>query len=160
MILVANDIEAENEMKTLFSDRWRAEVLTRTFTELRGTSYKPEIFWEDVENPNQNNTGRHKAHFRIRRARTHQASMKGGRNELIGTKYTSRGLVVIELYFATAGFKKSDRNFLELLAQSCFIGKTTPGGVWFRNPTIVPLPFEENYYRTNVLIEYTYDFEI
>lgn len=73
-------------------------------------------------------------------------------------RYTSFGAVLVRCYG-----RKSQPNANEAVkavaavVQNIFSGVDTPGGVWFRNPSIKTVPMESLYYRENVTIDFQFD---
>ena len=117
----------------------------------------PVARYQDVEENDFNDNQVHWCHFEMRNVVTRQKSLTGGRQEEVGTIYTTRGLVTIDLYFSKESHKTSDKDAIEQIVQRIFMKQTTPGGVWFRNPTIRQLEPTESHFRSLVTAEYTFD---
>lgn len=80
------------------------------------------------------------------------------RNREFETRYTSEGLIFIQLFAP----RKDDQGaeHLRLLAQiakSAFRGTSLGCGIWFRRVRANILEPEHNYFRTNVIANYIYD---
>lgn len=71
--------------------------------------------------------------------------------------YESSGFIYVQLFCPKSQdtAMQVGRKLAEL-ARSAYRGKTTPGGVWFRDVTILSLDPEESWYRFNVRTEYEF----
>lgn len=163
-----NSIDADKEIKQHFWDYMQDKlangypsdvppIVAPIFTPLGSAGvYIPEIQWHNVERKNPTDYSRHWLRFSLQDALTRQSSMAGGRSGQVGTRYTSVGIVFVQLFFSRISYETKD-DVLGLIAQRAFQGTTTSNNVWFKNSTIVKLDPEENYFRSNVTAEYQYD---
>lgn len=161
--------KAKNEMRTLFLTRFNSYVanglpnndppIPPLALKKRNESetYVPGIEWEFVQKNDVDKAGKHWLRVGTRNVKKEQASLAGGREQSVGTRYTTNGLMFVELYFAKSSFQTTDFDNLNSIVERCFIQANTPGGVWFRNTVIVEMEPEETYFRSNVLTEYEFD---
>lgn len=165
-----NHQKAKDEMrslfKTRFDDYWAnglpnedPAVAPPQFRKLGETvdTYKPEIKWKNIEKADHNDNGVHWLRFASRNLLKRQKSLAGGRQQAVGTSYTTKGLITVELYFSKSAYQTQDEDVLSLITERCFVQANTSCGVWFRNTIIVELEPEENHFRSNVLTEFEYD---
>ena len=82
--------------------------------------------------------------------------MAGGRSDQTGTRYTSVGIVFVQLFYSRISYESKD-DVLSLIVQRALRGTTVSNNVWFKNAVIEKLNPEENYFRSNVTAEYQYD---
>jgi hypothetical protein len=161
--------QAKSEMRQLFYSRFNSYVtdglpnndppIPPFAFKKRGvaTTYIPEIKWDNVELTNVNDKGVHWLRFSSQNHLKRQSSFTGGRQQAVGTRYTTKGLVRVEIYFSKSAYQTEDCDNLNLIVERCFVQANTGCGVWFRNAVIVDLDPEENFFRSSVLAEYEYD---
>ncbi|MCC6271126.1 MAG: hypothetical protein IT190_07600 [Microbacteriaceae bacterium] len=161
--------QAKEEMRKLFYSRFNSYVTDGLPNNVppvppfvfkkRGslTSYIPEIKWDNVELTKLNDNGVHWMRFSSQNHLKTQASFTGGRVDAVGTHYTTKGLIRVEIYLSKSGYQTEDADNLNLIVERCFVQANSPCGVWFRNAMIVDLDPEENFFRSSVLTEYEYD---
>lgn len=158
--MVENDL-AYREIRRLFYAAWVSKMTVLNLTRRDSViAYVPEVKWEERQLVNLMDYGVHYCHFLLRNVITSQKSLTGGRVEEIGTLYTTRGIAIVDLYFSKNAYKINDKDAIENATWRIFVKQTTPGGVWFRNPTISQLPPEETYFRSMVTSDFTFDTEI
>lgn len=155
-----SDADAKDEIKTLFSDYWNTQTTALNIRTRKNRVYVPRVYWPDIEIKDHKNSEESHCKVLINNTITQQSSMKGGRDELIGTKYETVGIIVVELFFSTLSNKTADKKALKDIAFKAFISKSTPNGVWFRNTTIVDVESTESWFRTNIISEYLFSSEI
>jgi len=153
-----NHLEAKNEVRRAFRIAWNAGIASG-FTNIppvvfakvgSATPYVPEIRWHGVEKSDDIDNGVHWCRFSSQSIQTKQSVI----SRRIRT--TSLGLVIVQIFYSKSAFKTEDE-LLGLIGQNAFIGHKTPGGVWFRESTLIDLDPEENHFRANVVAEYEYD---
>lgn len=161
--------EAKDEMRRLFDTRFKnlavnglpnsdPPVPPLSLTKRNSYDiYIPEIRWQNVEKRDLNDNGVHWLRFVAQNIQKQQRSLAGGREEAVGTSYTTRGFIRVELYFSRSAYQTEDQDTMSAIVERCFIQQNTAGGVWFRNTVIVDMEPEENHFRSNVLTEYEYD---
>jgi hypothetical protein len=150
--------QAEDEMRRVFLTRFNASALS---VELKkrgsGNAYTPNVFFENNITTERIDNSEHFLRFYSRNLLKRQKSFTGGRNEAVGTRYTTQGLITIEIYFSKSSHEPEKANALKSVVENCFIQANANCGLWFRNPIIVDLDPDENFFRSNVLAEYEYD---
>lgn len=161
--------KAQSEMRSLFFTRFNdfiengipendPPILPPVFRERGGaTTYVPGIEWERIQKATVDKEGKHWLRFVSRNVTKAQKTLAGGREQVVGTQYTSNGIISVELYFNKQAFQTSDFDILNSIVERCFLQANTPGGIWFRNTVIVEMEPEETYFRSNVLTEYEFD---
>lgn len=164
-----NHPQAKDEMRKLFYSRFKSYIVNGLPNNVppvlplnlkkRGSieAYIPEIKWENVELTQTNDNGVHWLRFSSQNHMKRQKSFTGGRNEAVGTHYTTKGLIRVEIYLSKSAYQTQDADNLNLIVERCFVQANTPSGLWFRNTVIVDMNPEENFFRSNVLTEYEYD---
>ena len=150
--------EAYDEMRSVFKTRFEAAAPAIELKK-RGssTSYVPEIVFENIQDTTRIDNSLHWLRFFSRNLLKNQKSFTGGRNQAVGTRFTTQGMITVEIYFSKIAYDKRKANALKEVVENCFVQVNTSCGVWFRNPIIVDLDPEENFFRSNVLAEYEYD---
>lgn len=156
--MMVDNAEAYREIRRMFNDGWKVKTAALHLTR-RGSvvDYVPEVKWEERQILALLDNGVHFCHFELRNVITNQKSLTGGREEEIGTMYTTRGIAIVDMYFSKTAYKTNDKDAIEVAAQRIFIQQSTPGGVWFRNPTIYYLKPEETHFRSMVTADFTFD---
>ena len=166
-----NHFGAKKQIRKLFFDRFLNYVQNGipnqtppipplNLTELKSDDvYIPTVYWRNVERREPTNNKRHYLQFFLDNVTTKQKSFTGGRTHLVGTRYTTNGVVTVEIYFSKSAYQTADEEKLSTVVQRTLLQQNV-GSIWFRNPVIVDLDAEENYFRTNVVAEYEYDSEI
>lgn len=161
-----NHITAKDSIRELFYTRFvdfvtngiSSESIPALGLKKRGstTTYIPAVNWRNVEKVDPNDNGVHFLHFTMQNVIKRQKTLAGGRVDNVGTCYTTRGFVTVEIYFSKSAYQTIDEDRLSMIVERCFVQQNS-GCIWFRNTTIVDLDPEENHYRSNVLAEYEYD---
>jgi hypothetical protein len=143
--------QANDEINALFLAKWNAESAAIA-------GYIPAIEWQGVTQRDAPDGSK----FWVRVSKQNvfeEQSTLSTCEALPGQKrYTSSGLVFVQLFCP----KSYQRSFeigqtLAKLARDSFRGKSTDGGIWFRNVRINELPPEELYQRFNVIADFEYD---
>lgn len=73
-----------------------------------------------------------------------------------GRRYTTNGLLTIELY-VLSGSGRTASDALAEAVLAAFRGKYTSGGVWFRRERVNDVGADGPWWHVNVLLEYQYD---
>lgn len=160
-----NHYDAHDEMRTRFYDAWidglanglpllDPPLSTPVFKRSNGDVYTPEAVWQNVERIDPNDNGVHWIRFSAVEFQFTQSGFRGIGN---GVPYTGEGIVTVQIFLSKSAYETVDEKALGLIAQSAFVTKSTDTCVWYRSPTINPLPPEENHFRVNVTAEYSYD---
>ena len=162
-----NHYAAKNEIRDTFKTRLEAvmaagmpnedPVIPPLVLTPRGSvqSYTPEIKWHNIEKTEFNDAGKHWMRLAIRNVVKNQKSFTGGRVDGVGTRFWTKGIVRVEIYYSPISFESKDQH-LDLMVESCFQGNTACG-VWFHNAVIVDVDPENNHFRSNVLAEFKYE---
>lgn len=163
---MSNRIAAENAIRKLFYDRYKGflangipseSIDPPVFTDrVTGSAYTPEIKWHNTEKITGNTNDKHWMRFSLQNVLQNQKSLAGGRQQAVGTKFTTKGVIKVELYFSKSSYVQEQCDVLSFIVERCFV-QANADGAWFRNFVAVDLPPEETHFRTNVLSEYEYD---
>lgn len=133
--------EARDEMLTLFKDAWEADVTTAA----------APIVWTDA--PDDNNVPNPETNDIWCRATVIHTV---GRNSAIGNKLFDReGVVTIQI-FTRYGAGLANNDLACKVALDAFQGKSTSGGVWFRNVTLNEIGHDGDWFQSNVLANFEY----
>ncbi len=164
-----NSIEAEESIKALFLAKWidgitnglpeydiAPLVIRKRATSGPGTMYVPEIRWQQTLVPAKIDNDKHWARFTMQNVINRQASMAGGRSLAVGTRYTTQGIIIIQLFFAKSSYEHRVCKILAFIAENAFVQENA-NGVWFRNATTIELEQEDCFFRSNVVAEFEYD---
>jgi hypothetical protein len=122
-----------------------------------GATYIPNIRWQNIQDSDFVDNGKHWLHFQLMDLVTKQKSLTGGRQAGVGTHYETRGIARVDLYFSKSAYQTNDADILSIFVQRCFLQQTTECGIFFKNATINDLPPAENYFRASVIAEYSYE---
>ena len=143
--------QAVDEINTMFLNAWNANS-----NAIAG--YIPEIRWEGNEREPIPDNKLFWCRASIKSVLEQQASLANSVGIPGQRIFTAHGLVIVQLFCP-----KNVLNSLPVgrqlagVAQNAFRGKASPGGVWFLNVTVKDFPQEENWYRLNVVAQYSYD---
>jgi hypothetical protein len=133
--------QARDEMSTLFNDAWEASAYAAF-----------PVMWDDVGEP----VGAARspwARFSVRHADGGQATLAS-----IGgvRRWRREGTIFVQL-FAPANEGLSRLDEMAIVAMRAFEGKTTAGGVWFRDVRLREVGVDGNWQQFNVLADFEYD---
>lgn len=158
--------EAKREIQKYFSDNWASgltnglpnstpPLTTIVFT--KGTTvYSPKVFYQNIEKRDSLPLNEHFALFTVSNKAQPQASLRGGTQQGVGTKFTTFGIGIVDLFFAKSNHSTDEEDYLTAIAHEMFLAKRSEC-VWFRETLIKELQPEEKYFRNNVTFEYRYD---
>lgn len=143
--------QAIDEISQIFYDAWRAGAPA-----IVGNI--PEIRWHGVAEKEDTPVDDYWVRFSTRNVNEQQASLSNEVGAPGQRRYNTAGLVFVQLFCPMTDTQaKLKGELLAEIAKLAFRGKTTPGGVWFRNTRINNLPVDEKSYRFNIVSEYEYD---
>ncbi len=118
----------------------------------------PAVRWPGVEERNPPAMDSYWARVSTQEIDSPQTTLKSGVAPDEKQRYTSTGLLFVQLFCPMSDAKAKERgDALAELARGAFRGVETPGGVWFRNPRSSPLAPQDNAYRFNIVVEYQFD---
>lgn len=80
-----------------------------------------------------------------------------GRNKAIGNRIFLRGGTVTWQIFTIFGDGLSSADAFSKVAADSMQGKSTPGGVWFRNVRMREIGQDGDYFQVQVLADFEYD---
>lgn len=159
-------IQAETAIKDHFNQKWidglanglPAYGIGAIVFLKRGsiTPYAPKLKWQNVELAESVDNSEHWARFYSQNVLTRQATMAGGRTTQEGTRETTKGIIIVQLFFSKSSYDELKCKTLAFICKQA-LNVRNESGVWFRNATILELPPEESFFRTNVTAEYEYD---
>lgn len=137
--------EARDEIHTLFKTAWDAGVETAGQAVLYADS-KTQVPKTDDADSNPDLW-----------ARITVAHTGGFQATLGGNKCFARfGLVTVQVFTALGTGLSIGDNVYKIVVDS-YEGKTTPGGVWFRNVSVNEIGPEGEWYQTNIIAEFEYE---
>ena len=136
--------EARDEIHTLFKTAWDAGVETAGQTVLYADSKTQVPKTDDADNNPD-----------LWAKITVQHS--GGGNAAIGNTFFDRfGVVTVQVFTALGTGLSIGDNVYKIVADA-YEGKTTPGGVWFRNVSVNEVGPEGEWYQTNITADFEYN---
>ncbi len=143
--------QAVDEMFALFREAWHSGT-----TAIVGSV--PAVRWPNVEERSRPPLNSYWCRVSMQEVLAPQSSLKSGVAPNEGQRYTSTGLLFVQVFAPMSDAEAAEKGkALAELARSAFRGVETPGGVWFRNPRVTPLPPQDNAYRFNMVVDYEYD---
>ena len=159
-------IQAETAIKDHFNQKWidglanglpaygiAAPVFLKRWSV---TPYTPKLKWQNVELTEGVDNSEHWARFSSQNVLSRQATIAGGRTTNEGTRVTTKGIVIVQLFFSKSSYDDLKCKSLAFICQQA-LNVRNESGVWFRNSTILELAPEESFFRSNVTAEYEYD---
>lgn len=142
--------QAVDAMFALFRTAWNAGAVA-----IVGTV--PEVRWQGVEGKEKPPVSGYWCRVSTQSVIEQQTSHKSGLAPDESRRYTSSGLLFVQLFCPMSDAQAMDKGRrLAMLARDAFRGKET-NNIWFRNCRINELPPDENAYRFNIVVEYEYD---
>ncbi|QBZ71726.1 minor tail protein [Pseudomonas phage KP1] len=143
--------EVDDEINTLFKTAW-------DLNSSAVAGYIPEVRWQGLETTELPDGSKFWCRVSKQTLEEEQATLSNCEGAPGKKKYTADGLIFVQLFCP----KSNSRSFqlgqkLAKIARNAFRGKSTPGGVWFRNVRINELDPENLYHRFNVIAEFEYD---
>jgi len=136
--------KAVDQIFDTFLVYWNANIASVSL------GYLPEIRWQHVENKIIPDTNLHYLRVSNHIINEKQVSLKG-----VNKLYDTIGFITIQFYFSKATLVKGNDRLLTTIARDAF-RKAASSDVWYRNSRVLPLPPEEDYYRADVISDYTY----
>lgn len=88
---------------------------------------------------------------------TEQSGFAVGEHTQSGVRFTTTGIVILQLFAPMKGDGYAKGELLAALGQCMFMASHTPSGVWFRRPRINELENDGTWYRWNVIADYQFD---
>jgi hypothetical protein len=120
--------------------------------------YVPEIRWDGNEKATPPDGQKFWVLHSVQNVKEMQASLSDNTGLPGQKRYTSLGLVIIQFFMPkNVANAKSLGRTLAMIAKNAYRGKNTANGIWFKNVRINDLPTFEDWYRLNVIAEYSYD---
>ena len=130
--------EARDEMLALFLTYWNANA----------SGPPPVEYWDQVVDP--------KAEAVTEWARVTVRHNTGG-NDALGNRLRARAGIVTVQVFTTFGDGLSTSDALAKVATDAFHGKSTSGGVWFRNVRLNEIGRDGKWFQVNVVADFEYN---
>lgn len=130
--------QARDEISTLFKVAWDA------------TGYL--VIWDDVGQPAPTDRSPW-ARFTIRHYDGAQATLANHSGQ---RRYRRSGTIFVQL-FAPTGEGLSTLDEMAIVAMRAFEGKSTAGGVWFRDVRLREVGVDGNWQQANVMADFEYD---
>ncbi len=120
--------------------------------------YVPEVRWQGVEKAATPDKDKYWCRVSTQNVLDQQTTLQTAVAPTSGRRYTSTGLVFVQLFCPMSDSRSTERGrLLAELARSAYRGVATAGGVWFRNARINELPPDEGFYRFNIIADYEFD---
>lgn len=131
-------LQAQDEMLAMVKAAWDT------------TAYADRMFYEGVpfDRPTDQSPW---AVTYIRHASGAQRTLGGSS----GSLFERLGVTIINIFIPT-GKGLSESYPLAKVLSDAFEGKSSPGGIWFRNVRIVEIGSEGDFHQTNFLADFTY----
>lgn len=142
----ADYLQARSQMNKLFFDAWKSGS-----SEIVG--YVPNVEWQGLYPISKPENDKFWCRVSIQTIDESQTTLQNNCR-----RYTALGLFFVQIFGPVCkpdSFKKTA--MLAKLAKNAFQGKTTSGGLWFRNARINELEPEEVWQRINVIVGFQYD---
>lgn len=141
---------AIDEMYALFNLAWLANSAAIA-------GYVPEVRWPNIEEPSKPDGSKFWARVSSQTVGEPQGGM-GACETPYEKRYEAYGLLFVQIFCPKENARSMELGrLLAKLARNAYRGKSTPGGVWFRNVRIQELADEAMFHRFNVVAEYEYD---
>ncbi len=140
---------AIDEIGTLFQESWNENAID-------AVGYVPAVRWQNIQyedKPEVQYPSKLWARLTVESADERQTTLR-----LNCQRFTISGLVFVQI-FAPPAIDMANEYLqkLAVVARNAFRGKSTDGGIWFRNFAIKPLPPENSWLRINVAGEFEFD---
>lgn len=132
--------EAFDDMADMFKAAWDTTNLAAAYEDLADDDPLPkgDASW---------------ARFSVRHEESFQASMGAALNQ---RQFRRRGTITVQI-FTPSGKGLSERLTLAKVVSDAFEGRSSPGGVWFKNVKMNEIGRDGYFFQTNVLINFEYD---
>ena len=137
--------QAKDELFSTFLTYWNANVLSVL-------SYSPEVRWRNLEISAPPDTTKHHVRVAQQTKSEEQISLPNSNGVKL---YETKGFLTVQMYFSKATIEDGDDEGLPVIAKEAFRSAAS-AEVWYRNSRIKELPPEEDYYRADVITDYTY----
>jgi hypothetical protein len=113
----------------------------------------PIVYYEGIGRPDRPDPVRPWAQTSLRHAAGSQATLSDDTGR---RRFQKVGIVAISIFAPLAkGLELGE--LLAEIAKAAFEGRSTPGGVWFRNVRILEVGIDGPWFQWNVLAEFRYD---
>lgn len=139
------------------------EIRAKVFNAWKANSaaivgYVPEMRFADVQKETTPDKSKYWARVSVIATADKQATLSTCVDRAYARRYRENGTVVVQV-FAPVNATRGDYLLGKLceLVQNALRGTKTPGGIWFRNAGIRPLPQEDLFLRRNVICNYERD---
>jgi hypothetical protein len=135
--------EARDEIHTLFKTAWDAGA---------ETAGQPVLYADSKTQVPKTNDADNNPDLWAKITVQHS----GGSNAVIGNGLFDRiGVVTVQVFTALGTGLSIGDNVYKIVADA-YEGKTTPGGVWFRNVSVNEVGPEGEWYQTNITADFEY----
>ena len=138
--MTVNFSQARDEILTLFRTAWLADPTAAVI---------PLFYWDVRHNSPKSDPF----------ARVTVRHTIGNNDGITNRRFTREGIITVQI-FTMFGEGLSSSDVLSKVAADAFQGKSTPGGVWFRNVRLNEVGQDGEFFQVNVLADFTYDEEI
>jgi len=122
-----------------------------------GPSYIPQIYWHNVETDFPIDHSKHCLRFSDQQINSGQSAFRSGTTGCRKAKFTTNGLIIIQIFFAKSAFA-GDHRRLSVIARDIFRPRNLVNDpVWYRNAYFLDMNPTEKFFRTDVFVDYQYD---
>ena len=132
--------QAIDEILTVFKNAWPLSDTTVKYDDVANDSNPPP-----VDSP--------WARVILRHTTGRQATLANAQGQ---SRFRREGILTVSV-FVKRGFGLPRSPDLATIVRDAFEGKSSPGGVWFRNVRIVEVGADGSWFIKNVVVEFTYD---
>lgn len=146
--MIADQLQARDEMMKLFNDGWNAADWSR----IGGT--KPEVRFQGREKNTAPAVDKPYARVQIQHASGDQAAFVGEGKRMV----CKTGIVTVQSFgHLSSGEGLEIATAMAIIAERCFSGKTSPNGVWFRRIRSNEIGPTGGWYQVNTIIDFEYN---
>jgi hypothetical protein len=141
---------ARDEMTKMFYDAWLAQAALA----IEATD-APPVFWQGVEEKVPPAQDKPYARFAINHVLQNQSSLS---NENGVRKWQAGGQILIQTFGPMSGGNGLQiAEALAIVAKNAYQGKSSPGGIWFRNCRANEVGPTDGWYQFNMIADFTYE---
>lgn len=142
--------QARDEMSTRFYDDWRAKA------PLAWNGGVPHVVWEGAQEADKKGPRTDRPWARVTVA--HNVAPQRTFGEPGNRRFERLGLITVQL-FVPLGMEDTVAlaEALGTIARDAFEGRTTPGGVWFRNARLQEVGPDGPWWQLNIVTDFSYE---
>jgi len=142
---------AIDEIYGLFNVAWLAGT-----TAIVG--YIPQIYWQGNETNDLPEIDKYYVRFNIKPVLEQQKTLSNVVDGIGKKRYNNVGMLFANIFTPLSDVTHMEKGrSLAELGRNAYRGKTTAGGIFFRNATIEEFSHSDKYFNFRVVAEYDYD---